>query len=106
MIDSICIDISLVLAAHDMQTALHALQHTARRDRTAAKTLSCEKAGTLTKSGSLKPQATETRKCQLELLLAQVTKAWPVSMLVFFFFFNNPAPTEISPFPLHDAFPI
>src|SRR2546430_14339605 len=24
----------------------------------------------------------------------------------FFFFFNDPAPTELSPLPLHDAFPI
>src|SRR5256885_8146119 len=26
--------------------------------------------------------------------------------LLFFFFFNDPAPTEISPLPLHDALPI
>src|ERR1039457_1656224 len=26
--------------------------------------------------------------------------------LYFFFFFNDPAPTEISPLPLHDALPI
>src|SRR2546425_10422490 len=31
----------------------------------------------------------------------------PLSLLVFFFFFlNDPAPTEISPFPLHAALPI
>src|SRR5256885_1073446 len=28
------------------------------------------------------------------------------SSFVFFFFFNDPAPTEISPLPLHDALPI
>src|SRR2546429_3365215 len=27
-------------------------------------------------------------------------------MTFFFFFFNDPAPTEISPLPLHDALPI
>src|SRR3989449_9340626 len=28
------------------------------------------------------------------------------STVLFFFFFNDPAPTEIYPLPLHDAFPI
>src|SRR2546422_11258552 len=30
----------------------------------------------------------------------------PTSSLFLFFFFNNPAPTEIYPLPLHDALPI
>src|SRR4029077_13581716 len=41
-----------------------------------------------------------------ELTVCEATRSATSTCIVFFFFFNDPAPTELYPLPLHAALPI